>query len=456
MEKTHRAGARRQLTLLPLIAATFFMVSGGPYGLEELVQKAGYHYSILILIITPILWSLPTALMLGELSSAIPVEGGFYIWVSRALGPFWGFQEIWLSLAASIFDMAIYPTLFILYLARLWPWAGDHPILVGGTVIALCAAWNLTGARAVGESSVVMTIALLCPFLVMMAYALMKGGVQVSPVSHTGAQNDMLGGILIAMWNYMGWDNSSTVAGEVENPQKTYPRAMIGAVTLVGIAYVLPVLAVSRTGIDPSQWTTGAWVEAAGALAGKWLGIAIVLGGMVCGIGMFNALVMSYTRLPMVLAEEGYLPLLLARKIESTGAPWVSVIACSILWTLSLGLSFERLVLIDVLLYGLSLVLEFVALVFLRLKEPDLPRPFKVPGGLAGAITLGVMPTTLILIALVRNRSEQIGEFSALNLGLILIFAGPVVYLFSRAYRKSVLLIQEQAQQAAEAALQGD
>jgi amino acid transporter len=153
---THVIPQKRRLSLFPLIAATFFMVSGGPYGLEELVQKTGFMPAIIILLVTPVIWSLPTALMLGELSAAIPEEGGFYIWVTRAMGPFWGFQEAWLSLAGSIFDMAIYPTLFVLYLARLWPWAGKswHGILIGTLLIAACAAWNMFGSRVVGASSV--------------------------------------------------------------------------------------------------------------------------------------------------------------------------------------------------------------------------------------------------------------------------------------------------------------
>jgi amino acid transporter len=106
------------------------MVSGGTYGTEDIVHGAGYGKAILILLLTPILWSLPTAFMIGELSSALPFEGGYYAWVRRAMGNFWGFQEAWLSLVASIFDMAIYPTLFVLYLNRLFPWfarciAGD-------------------------------------------------------------------------------------------------------------------------------------------------------------------------------------------------------------------------------------------------------------------------------------------------------------------------------------------
>ncbi|HXP11169.1 MAG TPA: amino acid permease, partial [Acidobacteriaceae bacterium] len=104
----HKGG---RLRLFSLIAATFFMVSGGPYGIEDTLGGAGYVGALLILAIVPFVWSLPTTLMIGELASAIPAEGGFYVWVRQAFGPFWGYQEAWLSLAASIFDMAIYPTL---------------------------------------------------------------------------------------------------------------------------------------------------------------------------------------------------------------------------------------------------------------------------------------------------------------------------------------------------------
>src|SRR5947209_19223960 len=101
------------------------MVSGGTYGTEDIVRGAGYSSAMLVLLLTPLVWSVPTTLMIGELAAAMPSEGGFYAWVRRALGRFWGFQEAWLSLIASIFDMAIYPTLFVTYLTRLVPWFGE-------------------------------------------------------------------------------------------------------------------------------------------------------------------------------------------------------------------------------------------------------------------------------------------------------------------------------------------
>lgn len=418
----------RRMSLLGLVAVTFFMVSGGPYGLEELVRKTGFQMAALILLITPFIWSLPTALMLGELSAAIPSEGGFYVWVGRALGPFWGFQEAWLSLAASVFDMAIYPTLFVLYLARVFPWAGQHPVLAGAALIAVCTAWNLAGAKAVGDSSLVMAGALLLPFVILAAWSVARGALPaLAPAAGPKPGTDLLGGVLIAMWNTMGWDNASTVAGEVEDPQRTYPRAMLGAVVLVAVTYVGTVALVGRTGLDPSGWDTGAWVDAAARISGPWLAWAIVLGGMLCGLGMFNALLLSYSRLPAVLAEDGYLPKVFAKRLPD-GAPWVAVIALAILWTSTLGLSFDRLVMIDVLIYGTSLILEFVALAVLRHREPDLPRPYRVPGGTVGAWLLGLPPIALIVLAFIRNRSENLGGLSALTVGLMVMGAGALYF----------------------------
>src|ERR1017187_4551753 len=110
-----------KMRLLPLIGATYFMVAGGPYGIEDILGDAGYVRALLLLLVVPVLWSLPTALMVGELASALPEEGGYYCWVRRALGGFWGFQEAWLSLAASVFDMAIYPGICVPVVSGLLP-----------------------------------------------------------------------------------------------------------------------------------------------------------------------------------------------------------------------------------------------------------------------------------------------------------------------------------------------
>ena len=427
---------RRKMLLLPLIAATYFMVSGGPYGIEEILGGAGFLKAIVILLALPFLWSLPAALMIGELAAALPAEGGFYVWVRRAMGSFWGYQESWLSLSASIFDMAIYPALFVLYLSKFSPslTAGMKGYAWSLAVVVICCLWNLRGAPAVGRDSLAMCMLLLAPFAVFVVLGLWRC-FTLHPVvqwSQPASESALSTAILVAMWNYMGWDNASTVAQEVENPQRNYPRAMIYATILVAVTYILPLAAMALSGLSVQTFTTGDWTTAATSLGGPLLGMAVVAGGAITGIGMFNALVMSYTRLPMAMAEDGMLPRVVARR-NSRGVPWVSVLFCGAAWALALKLPFDRLISIDLILYGSSLLLEFVALVVLRIREPHLARPFKA-GNLAFACLLGVAPAALIGYALYAAREEKLmGSTSALLFAVVVGLLGPVLYWITAA-----------------------
>jgi len=402
----------RKMRFLPLVAATYFMVSGGPYGIEDILGGAGFLWAIVILLLLPLVWSLPTALMIGELASAIPADGGFYVWVRRALGPFWGYQEGWLSLSASVFDMAIYPAIFVSYLGKLVPalTQDGRGYWWSLAVVVVCSLWNLRGAPAVGRDSVWLFCLLLAPFAVFVVLGFSHGllhhpAVQWGrPASDAGFST----AVLVAMWNYMGWDNASTVARDVENPQRTYPRATIASTALVAFTYILPLAAMAFAGLSVQTFSTGDWTTAAEALGGPVLGVAIVAGGAISGIGMFNALVMSYTRLPMAMAEEGMLPRFVALR-NRRGVPWVSVVLCGVAWALALKLPFERLISIDLILYGSSLLLEFVALVALRLREPNLVRPFKA-GSFSVACLLGAGPAVLIAYALYVSRNEKLFE----------------------------------------------
>jgi amino acid transporter len=374
--------------------------------------------------------------MVAEMTSAVPEEGGYYAYVTRGLGLFWGYQEVWLSLVGSVFDMAIYPTLFIGYLGHFAPamTAGPRGMAVAVALVAAAAAWNVLGARKVGGSSVLLGIVLLAPFAVVAAIAMAHHASATADVPLR--QVDFLGGMLVAMWNYMGWDNSSTVAGEVDKPQQTYPLAMAFGVALVAISYVLPIGAVALTGLDPNRWSTGGWADVARAVGGgEFLAFAITLGGMVGAAGSLNALTMSLSRLPAVLADDGFLPRAFGRR-NSAGAPWVAIIACALLWAFALQLSFVKLIVLDVLLTGLSILLQFAALVGLRIREPRLHRPYRVPGGMFGAVAIGVPPLVLLVLTAVRNKIEPVGPINALELGSLLVLAGVLVYYLSPRARK--------------------
>jgi amino acid transporter len=432
------------------------MVSGGTYGTEAVISGAGYGRGILVLLFLPVLWCLPTAFMIGELSSALPQEGGYYAWVRRGLGNFWGFQEAWLSLAASIFDMAIYPTLFVFYLKQMSPWFGEgnHGIYAGLFVVVTCAALNLAGIRVVGITSLWLFFLLSLPFGLIVLLTPMRLGAFTGEThaAATGTGVGLLGAVLVAMWNYMGWDNASTIAQEVERPQKTYPKAMIAAVILVSLTYIAPFLAVYFTGIPASAFAEdGSWASIAGQLGGKvmgfeWLRFMVTIGGMMSAFGMFNALVMSYSRLPLAMAKDGMMPKIFGKVTRKNETPWVAIVVLASCWALCLGLGFKRLVTLDIMLYGAALMLEFVTLVVLRIREPKLRRSFKVPGGMAGAVTCGIFPLALLLLSLVESGNETILGINGLLFGILIILAGFAMYYATR---------QLQARFAAHTAPQG-
>jgi len=445
----------KKLSFIPLVAATYFMVSGGPYGIEDILGGAGFAWAIVILLVLPILWSLPTTLMIGELASAIPAEGGYYVWVRRGLGPFWGYQESWLSLSASVFDMALYPSIFVLYLGKFSPplTAGWRGYAWSLAVVLLCGLWNLRGAPAVGEGSVWLFVLLLSPYVVFVALGFAKALAHHPPILWAGPAPLDAGGlgagtafstaVLVAMWNYMGWDNASTIAQEVENPQRNYPRAMIAAAILTSVTYILPLAAMALAGLSSASFSTGDWADAArqiggNGLIGATLALAVVAGGCINGVGMFNALGMSYTRLPLAMAEDRMLPAFFALR-NRRAVPWVSVLLCSLAWALALNLPFERLISIDLILYGSSLLLEFAALVALRIREPNLPRPFRA-GSFPFVCLLGVGPALLIAYALYASRDQKLGvanssfaNVSALAFAFVIALLGPLFYAFTAA-----------------------
>jgi len=414
----------------------FFNVSGGPFGVEGLVGSVGPGVAVVLLLATPLLYSVPETLIIGELASMLPAEGGYYVWVTRAFGRFWGFTNGWLSWMYSLIDMAIYPVLFLQYLRF---FAGDLGAL-GGWLLALALIWgatwlNLRGTRGVGAASGWFTAAVLAPFAALAAVALVRwmaaghaAALAHEPFRAAGASfAGALGlGISQSVWNYSGWDNASTIGGEIRDASATYPRALVRALPLVTAAYlvaVVPALAVTGW----RAWTDGAWPAIAAAVAGPWLAGWIALAGMVSAFALFNALLLVYSRVPLVLARDGFLPAALAATDER-GTPRRAVVASALGYSVFALLSFGGLLAADVLLYTAALVLEFAALIALRRREPALRGAFRIPLGEAALVVLAALPALVLCAAValeVRSRTVGlVGVGVAAAFGL----AGPLAY----------------------------
>jgi amino acid transporter len=239
------------------------------------------------------------------------------------------------------------------------------------------------------------------------------------------------------MWNYLGWDSMSTVAGEVENPTRTFPRALAIGVPLVVLCYFLPALVGVANYPDLSKWDEGAWTNVAGVIGGPWLAIAMTLAGVVSAAGMFSADLLSASRLPFVLAEDRYLPARLARRSGHYQTPVVAIGVSAIMCAIFSFEYFQNLLEVDVVMYSGALILEFVALIVLRRRQPSLPRPFKIPGGMPGAVLVAIVPTLVVLAGLVQLLGDK-GSFGA-KASAGGLTSGIVAYPICRAYSRRSL-----------------
>ncbi len=365
----------------------YLTISGGAYGMEEAVRAAGARITLALCLIVPLALSLPSALMAAELTSLMPEEGGFYLWVKAAMGPFAGFAEAFFTTLYATVDMALYPVLFAAYLGYLVPTTPATQVAIGIALVWLAGGLNLMGVRPVGNTSIVLTAALLAPFAALVIIGIPQlvhwQMPAYSPLAGGSIPAALAGGLTVAIWNYCGWENLSMVAGEIEAPRRNYIRAIWIVLPMVTLSYLLP-LGVALSGArDTSQWHVGYFAVVARSLGGPWLGAALAIGGAISAFALFTAGMLWVSRMPFVLARERYLPERLAMLSQSTDTPRASIVLCCVVFTMLVPLGFTALVVVDVFFYMAGLALEMAALVRLRKLRPNRAGLFKIPGGAA-------------------------------------------------------------------------
>jgi amino acid transporter len=430
-------GLKRELGLLPLAAIVFFNVSGGPYGVEDVIASFGPGLALVLLAVTPLIWSLPVALAMAELAAAMPDEGGYVTWVRRAFGPFWAFQVGWWSWIDSFVDVAVYPALFVEYLKFWYPaMTSLERWLLAVAFIAALTVLNVLGVRPTGRAAVALAALALAPIAALVLLGL--GAMTqvpwrpfVGPPQSLGAGFGL--GLAVVMWNYSGWDTPTTCLGEARTPEHGFRRASFLALPIIAAAYVLPVAVVLATGAtDWTRWQTGALPVLAREAIGPRLGHAVALGAVLSAAGLFMSLLLTNSRLPYVLARDGLMPASLAAVHSRFGTPWAAVVISAVLYAAFAVFSFKELIVLNVWLYSLSLLVELAAFVWLRAREPALARPWRVPGGLAVAATVAVVPAVLCVLAM-----TTAGWLNTLA-GVVAALTGPAAYVGgARAARRA-------------------
>ncbi|MBP9041236.1 MAG: APC family permease [Anaerolineaceae bacterium] len=258
---------KRELTLLPLFGLIYFTVCGGAFGAEPMVGLSGPGLALLLMVITPLVFSIPNMLMVREMQSMMPVEGGYYHWVKQAFGPFAGFMSGWMNWVVSWVDVSIYPVWTAWYLSYFIPALEEGATIFGVEVSSDLLSWlvaavliiaisllNMRGAKLSGLTASWLGLLMIIPLVIMSIFGFyswivhgtptdipfLTGGVEVNGKNLLGALSV---GIYVAMWNFMGWELPTAAGDEIKNPKKTYPRAMVLVLIAAILSYSIPTIA---------------------------------------------------------------------------------------------------------------------------------------------------------------------------------------------------------------------
>jgi len=425
----------KKIRVLQLVAVVFFTVSGGPYGLEPLLGYAGQHGAILLLLLTPMLWDVPAIFTVLELNSMMPITGGYYKWVKHALGTRWGFYEGWWTWLYTFVDLAIYPVLFVTYLNFFFPAIESYKYIICLIFIWSSAGLNILGIMPVGKVAVILGVIVLMPFIILFGLAFYHhtGSIALPSPSLQNIKLPSLGmALYTVMWNCLGWDNTTTYAGEVEKPIHAYLVSTFIAFALVIVVYFLVIWVSQFSGINAGKLSEGGFPVLGELISGHWLGALVAVGGMASALGIYASVLLSVSRVPMVMAGDKLLPAELNKQHKRFNTPYVSIIVCSVVVSGMVLWGFTDLLIIDVTVYGAGLALEYISLIRLRIKEPETHRPFRIPLGIPGLCIGLILPVSVYFVALG-------GAFASVNSAkLAAIFA--VVILLSAELLWQVIL----------------
>ncbi|KAF0691651.1 Aste57867_17181 [Aphanomyces stellatus] len=406
---------RRVMTTASVVALCFFSVCGGAIGSESIFASGGPAMGLIALAIIPFAWSIPIALITAELSTTYPENSGFTVWVHQAFGPFWAFQEGFLSWLSCAVDNALYPALAVTCISKYAPALADTNVgtwFLKAAFAILFGLPNLLGVEMVGRGMVVLTVVVTIPFMIFFVwgFAATNDWSALGQFRHTDTNStdttsltltgaiDVQWSLLISttFWSFNGFSYCSTFAGEVANPSVTYPRALLITVVFVELTYLLPLMAAAAYN-DPlwSTWTEISFSDIALSLGGDGFLTLITIATLASNWGQYSSEMFSTTFQLTGMAESGLAPALFASRAKANNVPYYSVGMSFLIIFILVGMDFTQVLAMTNMLSSIGQVLLILAAIKLRLSQPDVHRPYRVPGGVGALVAMSIMPITI-------------------------------------------------------------
>jgi amino acid transporter len=416
-----------KLKIGAFVAVLYAYCAAGPFGFEDMISTSGPGMSLLFLMIVPWLFALPMSLATAELTTAMPVEGGFYRWTRAAFGDFLGYQCGFWNWSGTFLMNAAYSVALADYTAQLVPAvsAGWRHWLVALFFLALVAALNIRGVEIVGDVSKILLLVVLVPVAIFTVMAFMH--MQVNPfVPLTPAGKpwrDVYGvGLVLALWLYSGYEQLSTITEEVEKPERNFPLGLAIMVPLAMITFLLPIMAGIGAGADWQTWSSGHIVQIAAKVGGRSLQLSMAAAAVISILLGLQTTLMSGARLPFTMAEDGYFHPSLARIHARFGTPVQGILLSMALCACLSVFTVPQLIAVYMWLRVATSVLTLFSVWRLRRTQPDLKRGFRIPGGRIGLPAVVLIPCCLFAWALIN------GERWTFLAGPVYMAMGPISY----------------------------
>ena len=404
----------RALTVIPAAAVILANIIGTGVFVKARVMtcNVGTPEMVLVVWLVAGLLTLAGALIYAELGAMMPRSGGEYHFLGAAFGPRWAFLYGWtktIALGASVAAAAIIMVMFLndLVGGTLSPLAIQ---LLSVLVVAVGTAVNLMTVRSCGNTATILTLTKIALVLLVAlgAYFIADGSWQNYSLNSAGGtcegvpEGARLGvkgfgaAMLGALWGYNGWAVIAALGGEIKNPGRTLPRALVGG-TLAVIALYLFINTAYFYVLTPAEVASVAETSSvAGEVAfrsfGPWISAVLLIGLMLSAYGTLHTTVLSGSRVPFALAQDGLLPSALAR-ISANKVPAVAVVAIGV-WSVVLAVSGTFDILTDIYIFVLWVFfgLNGAALFVLRRRMPDAERPYRAWG-------YPLMPVLFLLVS---------------------------------------------------------
>lgn len=467
---------RGSIGSLALFGILFANCVGGGYGFEDGIGSAGPLITLIVCIVLPWIWVLPTGLAIAELSTAVPSNSGILMWANASLPSFLSFLCILATVFITFIGNATYPNLTSEYVANLTEINKGETAGIKIAVIVICCVLNCVGVEIVGNSSIVLCVITILPFSLMTVIQLFGHGFNAAVlkvgIDERGVKGvDWASFFSIISWNYANIENAGSVVEEIANPRKSLPYAMVLLVFGTYVGYVMPMLAgVSNQGIgqDYTQWQAGHWPLVAKAIAGDWLRYMLFAGAMLSGVGFTLTNMCCTSRLLAGMGTMEMFPKKLSRVIgyyhPRLGTPIPAILISSAATIVfSSSLDFGNVVSLCQALYCMRMLVIYVALVKLRIQYPRLRRPYALPCNTwLAALCLAPAAGFSLMCAIVSAMTSL-----AIGIALVCFMVGGclVSWLYCRVFAKNgfqgvivqcVMSDEEEANQSARGDGDGD